>query len=71
MGLFEDALKDYDREVELDNNYSEIYYNRANAKYSLGLYKEAFLELNTNNNTAIENINNIEGRYVYNILFFY
>lgn len=41
MGLFEDAIKNYDRAIELDNNYFEAYYNRVNAKYSLGLYKEA------------------------------
>ncbi|MEI0445843.1 tetratricopeptide repeat protein [Brachyspira intermedia] len=69
MGLFEDAIKDYDRAIELDNNYFEAYCNRANAKYSLGLYKEALkdykkaLELDTTNTTVIENIKNIENKY--------
>ena len=60
MGLFEDAIKDYDRAIELDNNYFEAYCNRANSKYSLGLYKEALkdykktLELYTTNNTVID-----------------
>ncbi|WP_157153676.1 tetratricopeptide repeat protein [Brachyspira murdochii] len=66
MGFFEDAIKDYDRAIELDNNYFEAYFNRANAQYSLKMYKEALkdykkaLELDTTNNTVIENIKNIE-----------
>lgn len=66
MGFFEDAIKDYDRAIELDNNYFEAYFNRANAEYSLKMYKEALkdykkaLELDTTNNTVIENIKNIE-----------
>ncbi|MEI0476554.1 tetratricopeptide repeat protein [Brachyspira pulli] len=69
MGLFEDAIKDYDRAIELDNNYFEAYCNRANAKYSLGLYKEALkdykkaLELDTTNNIVIENIKKLEDKY--------
>ncbi|OEJ14392.1 hypothetical protein BFL38_06070 [Brachyspira hampsonii] len=60
MGLFEDAIKDYDRAIELDNNYFEAYCNRANAEYSLKMYKEALkdykkaLELDTTNNIVIK-----------------
>ncbi|KLI33375.1 tetratricopeptide repeat protein, partial [Brachyspira hyodysenteriae] len=41
LGLYEEAIKDFDKAIELDTNNSMAYNNRGNAKSDLGLYEEA------------------------------
>ncbi len=36
LGQYEDAIKDYDKVIELNPENSEAYCNRGNAKYKLG-----------------------------------
>lgn len=41
LGNLEEAVNYYDKAIETDENYAELYYNRANTKCNLGLYEEA------------------------------
>ncbi len=41
LGRLEEAIKNYDRAIELDSNVAQVYYNRGNAKRKLGRYEEA------------------------------
>ncbi len=41
LGLKEQALKDYDKAIELDPNDADAYNNRGNAKNNLGLNIQA------------------------------
>ena len=66
---YEEAIKDYDKAIELNPNYSEAYNNRGKDKYNLGLYKEAIedfnkaIELNPNNSNSY----NFRGNAKYNL----
>ncbi|MEI0559819.1 tetratricopeptide repeat protein [Brachyspira intermedia] len=42
----EEAIKDYDKAIELNPNYSTAYNNRGNTKNNLGLYKESIEDFN-------------------------
>lgn len=65
----EEAIKDYDKAIELDTNNSMAYNNRGNAKNNLELYKEAIedfnkaIELNPNNSNSY----NFRGNAKYNL----
>lgn len=41
LGLYHDAIKDYDTAIKLDHNYATAYNNRGSAKDELKQYKEA------------------------------
>ncbi|MEI0612735.1 tetratricopeptide repeat protein [Brachyspira pilosicoli] len=61
---YEEAIKDYNKSIELNLNYSEAYYNRANAKSYLGNDREAIedynkaIELNPNSSYDYNNRGN-------------
>ena len=54
LGLYEEAIKDFNKVLELDKNYSKAYYNIGLSKYNLKKYDEAIeyfnkaLELDSN-----------------------
>ena len=58
----EEAIKDYDKAIELNPNYSDAYNNRGVAKKNSGKYEEAIkdynkaIELNPNNSDAYFNM---------------
>ncbi|WP_235318134.1 tetratricopeptide repeat protein [Porphyromonas gulae] len=41
VGLYEEAIKDYSKAIELDGKFVDAYYNRGNAYYKKGSYDEA------------------------------
>jgi tetratricopeptide (TPR) repeat protein len=41
LGEFETALKHYDRAIELNNTYSNYYFNRAITEFNLGFPEDA------------------------------
>ncbi|MEI0668873.1 tetratricopeptide repeat protein [Brachyspira pulli] len=69
LGEYKEAIKDYDKSIELNPSDSDVYNNRGFAKEKLGQYQEALqdfkkaLELDPNNNTAKGNIKNIQDKY--------
>ncbi len=38
---YDKAIKDFDQVISINPKYVEAYYNRENAKYTLGKYEEA------------------------------
>lgn len=46
LGKYDEALKDFDYAINIDNNYKQAYYNRANLLLQLGYNDEALAELN-------------------------
>lgn len=38
---YDKAIKDFDQVISINPKYVEAYYNRGNAKYTLGKYEEA------------------------------
>ena len=46
LGKYEEAIKDYDKAIELDPDYSDAYNNRGLAKYYLDKYGEAIKDFN-------------------------
>ena len=46
LGHHEEAIKDYDKAIELNPNNANVYSNRGNAKNRLGRYEEALKDLN-------------------------
>ena len=44
-GVYEQAIKDYTRAIELDGAFAEAYFNRGVSHYELGLYEEAIVDL--------------------------
>lgn len=62
LGLYEEAIKDFNKAIELNQNISEVYNNRGSAKAILRQYKEAIknfdkaIELNPNNSDAYFNM---------------
>ncbi|MEI0701468.1 tetratricopeptide repeat protein [Brachyspira intermedia] len=67
-----EAIKDYNKAIELDPNNSYIYYNRGVSKENLTQYKDALkdykkaLELDPNNGYAKNSIKNIQEIYSFN-----
>ena len=69
MGNYEEALKDYDKAIELNHSSIPIYYFlRGNVKYNLGQYKDALedynkcLELDDSYTEAYEKIEDIKSK---------
>ena len=66
MGLYYDAIEDYNKAIELNPNNELAYHNRANAEYNIGLYDEAIkdynkvMELNPNANIVYCDKNNLK-----------
>ena len=66
MGLYEEAIEDFDKAIKLNPDYVDAYNNRGFTKENLGLYEEAFkdykkaLELDPNNKYAMSNIENLK-----------
>ncbi|WP_286032707.1 tetratricopeptide repeat protein [Brachyspira pilosicoli] len=46
LGLYEEAIEDYDKAIELNPNYPDTHYNIGIAKSNLGLYEEAIKDFN-------------------------
>ena len=67
---FVDAIRNYDRAVELDPNYSSVYINRGFAYCELGNLTEAVtnyeqaLEVEPNNPVALKNLNILRGKNI-------
>lgn len=61
VGQYKEAIEDYDKTIELNQNNKNIYSNRGNCKYNIQQYKEAIkdydkaIELNPNNEKAYYN----------------
>ena len=61
VGQYKEAIEDYDKAIELNQNNKNIYSNRGNCKYDIQQYKEAIkdydkaIELNPNNEKAYYN----------------
>ncbi|WP_418214976.1 tetratricopeptide repeat protein [Brachyspira murdochii] len=69
MGEYKEAIKDYDKAIELKPNMAYLYNDRGWVKKNAGLYKEALkdykkaLELEPNNEYAIENMKSLKKEY--------
>ena len=69
LGQHEEAIKDYNKVIELNPNESAAYNNRGAAKKNLGQYEDALrdckkaLELCPNDNLFKRNIENIQNQY--------
>ena len=44
-GVYEQAIEDYTRAIELDEAFAEAYFNRGVSYYELGQYQEAITDL--------------------------
>ncbi|MCC2645303.1 MAG: yrrB 2 [Burkholderiales bacterium] len=46
MGIYEEAIADYNEVIDLDSKFAEAYYKRAKSKFKLGEYKDAINDYN-------------------------
>ena len=44
-GVYDQAISDYTRAIELDARFAEAYFNRGVSKYELGLYDDTIVDL--------------------------
>ena len=44
-GVYQQAVEDYTRAIELDQNFADAFFNRGVSHYELGLYQEAIEDL--------------------------
>ena len=44
-GVYEQAIENYSKAIELEETFAEAYFNRGVSNYELGLYQEAIADL--------------------------